>query len=417
MRLIKYYIFNILILIFSNWAFALDLTSPFALETSQVLPKGIGNPHFADLFMSIDTKYGGSGGYEPLGYLLNRTVSWNSVISSQNTAVDRSLVQSTVKDSGVDSNGSPGSTTGQVNAFFDVKVPILAFGITDKFTLAVALPVMSVSVAADTGFARSADGQTWVNKLCTLSVEQCNQAASQLNNAINQRMALYGYQPIQSRSFSAVGDMQLVGKYLLYQDEKNGVGLKTTVVVPTGRGPNADIAVDIPTGDGRFEIGQAVTYDRILLSNLRWNSYLGYMALLPTRLDRRIPLTSDDPISPDKESLTKNLGSMATAGTSFQYEIPRYGVRTGLGYSYQFLSKTTYSQGVYSPERYSYLENFTPSESLHSAIFLAGLSTVDWYMNKKFFYPFQANFVYSHPLLGRNVTTNDVVAGEIVLFF
>ena len=81
------------------------------------------------------------------------------------------------------------------------------------------------------------------------------------------------------------------------------------------------------------------------------------------------------------------------------------------------MTKPSYAVGVYSPERYGYLEDLTPVEALHSTTLMAGFSTVEWYQAKKFVYPFQANFVFSHPFLGRNVTTNDVFSGELVLFF
>ena len=48
---------------------------------------------------------------------------------------------------------------------------------------------------------------------------------------------------------------------------------------------------------------------------------------------------------------------------------------------------------------------------------MGGFSTVEWFKQKKFFYPFQANVAYSRALAGRNVTSNDVVAAELVLFF
>ena len=52
-----------------------------------------------------------------------------------------------------------------------------------------------------------------------------------------------------------------------------------------------------------------------------------------------------------------------------------------------------------------------------STTLMAGFSTVEWFKNKQFVYPFQANLVYTHPLKGRNASTADVFAGELVLFF
>jgi hypothetical protein len=72
---------------------------------------------------------------------------------------------------------------------------------------------------------------------------------------------------------------------------------------------------------------------------------------------------------------------------------------------------------AFSAESYGYLENLTPVQALHSATLVAGFSTVDWFKEKKFFYPFQATLGYSQPVAGRNVTRNGLTTAELVLFF
>jgi hypothetical protein len=395
-----------------------ELSAPTYFETAQVLPSGIGSPHFSNLFTSIDSKFGGAGSIEPLGVLLNRTIRWSDIIEAQATSVEKSIIQSTLRDANINLNGSPGSTLGQINAYVNAKVPTLAYGITDRFTMAVAVPVMSVSVSAATGFYKSDHGQSWVNSLCTMSIEQCNKAAGQLNNAINERLISFGYQPLKSKSFSSIGDIQLIGKYLVYQDKKNLWGLKSTVVLPTGIAPNPDIALDIPTGDGQYKVGLSFIYDRVVSDYLRWNTSFGYLASLPHQIEKRIPNTWDDPISKDKEQLTQNLGSATQFGTSLQFQVPKIGLISGLGYNFQYQARTTYSGGSrFSQERYEFLENWSPSELLHSATIMTGFSTIEWVLKREFFYPLQAYIVYSRPILGRNVTNNGIISGELTLFF
>jgi hypothetical protein len=48
---------------------------------------------------------------------------------------------------------------------------------------------------------------------------------------------------------------------------------------------------------------------------------------------------------------------------------------------------------------------------------MAGFSTVEFYKQKKFFLPFQANISYSAPIAGRQSTTNPMLAAELVMFF
>jgi hypothetical protein len=132
---------------------------------------------------------------------------------------------------------------------------------------------------------------------------------------------------------------------------------------------------------------------------------------------RRIPTNYDDPISRDKEQLTQNLGESFALGTSLLYEFESLGIQLGAGYNFQFLTQPSYSRGIYTEERYRFLEAWTPVEALHTATLMAGFSTVEWYQKKKFVYPFQVNIAFSSPIIGRNVTTNNVLAGQIVAFF
>lgn len=402
----------------SQLVHALDLTSPVLLENTLVLPEGVRNPRFINVFMSMDARFNGVGTPEPLGNPINRVVRWGDLIQLQASEVDRGAIRSTLSDAGLDPNGSPGNTVGMVNTFFNVKVPAIAFGITDRLTVATVLPIMSVSASVATGFVKSGDGQKWVDQLCDLSVEQCNSAAQRLNNAVSTRLSTYGYKPIQSQNFTRIGDVQLLGKYLAYQDPFQRIALKSVFTFPTGTVPDVNAAMDIPTGDGRFKVSSGVVYDRALPLDLRWSAFGEVTALLPNQMDRRIPLVSGDAISPDQERLTRNLGSMVSMGTGLSYVFSSVGLLAGAGYGFQFMTKPTYSGRLkFASERYEFLEGLTPVQALHSVTVTVGFSTVEWYQQKKFAYPFQAQFLLSHPLLGRNVTTNDVFSGELVLFF
>ncbi len=411
----------ILIIIFISTlpiASALDLVPPFFLDSAQVLPSGIRNPRFSNVYVASDTRFGGGGQFEPLGAPLNRVIHWTDVLDAQKTATEKSIVLSTIKDTGLDVNGGPGNSTGAVNVVANVQVPVLAIGLSERLTLAVAVPVMNISVSADSGFSRSAEGQKWVEHVSNLSVDDGNNAARQLNNAVNEKVSRLGYQPIQSKSISNIGDIQVIGKYVVHQDPLNLWSLKTTLVLPTGIAPNSNAALDIPTGDGRVQIGETVLYDRILAPDLRWNAFGGILALLSNQMDRRIPISDTDSLSSDQETLTRETGAVASLGTSVSYFFPALGIMTGAGYHFQFQTQTHFSGGtLYSSQRYAELDALFPSQTLHSVVVMAGFSTIEWFKNKKFFYPLQANLVYSHPIFGRNVAASDVFTGEIVLFF
>src|SRR3954471_14804434 len=89
---------------------AVDLASPFGLETTKVLPKGIRNPRFINVFTGIDEKYSGFGQSEPLGQPLFKTVTWDQVMLTQVDDGKRATVQGLIQANNLQ-NGSPGYTT------------------------------------------------------------------------------------------------------------------------------------------------------------------------------------------------------------------------------------------------------------------------------------------------------------------
>ncbi len=402
---------------------AFDLKAPFELENALTLPRGVRNPRFRMITFGVEDRFNDVGVPTPLAQRLNKQVTWGDLINAQKTEADKASIQGVLADSGSGISdpsltGSPGSTTGEVNTFAQISLPIFAIGISEDFTAAIAVPVIRVDISAATGFAKTEDGQKFIDAACATNPEKCNDAADRLNNAVNQKLATNGYQPIQSETLTSVGDIRLIGKYRAYQDELQALAVRSEIGLPTGTRPNADKAVDAPTGDGQWDVGLGLIYDRYLIRDLRLNLTGSYLAQLGDRLDRRLPVALGDSISGTKESLDRDLGDIISAGTSLNYTIPKFGFNLGAGYAFQYISQTKYQDGVLAPsETYRFLEAEAPVQELHSATIAAGFSTVEWFKQKEFALPFQANLTWSVPLAGRNVTDNSTFTGELVLFF
>ncbi|MGK5084227.1 hypothetical protein WDW37_13105 [Bdellovibrionota bacterium FG-1] len=402
-------------------AHAADLKTPFALETAATLPAGIRNPRFIDVFTSITSKFTDTGGTEPLGNPLNKVVTWNDVLNAQEDAAKRTNVAAILSKNGLRVEGSPGVTTGEVNTFADVKVAALAIGLTDRLTIAGVLPIVRINVSAATGFVANSDAQQFVRDIGLSSNPlTAEEAANKLDDAVNQKLIRLGYQPIpSSQTISGVGDAQMIAKYRLHDDGVNSVALKGSLIFPTGIAPDPDKALDIPTGDGRYGLGFGAIYDRKLPWDFRWNIYGTYTALLPHTVVKRIPTSVEDKLSADKEGLQERTRSQVALGTGLEHHFSGAGISLGGGYAFQYMTRADYRPGtlVDDPGRYLLLDEIQPLESLHSVLASAGFSTVEWYKAKKFVYPFQVNFSYTHPLTGRNVAANDLLVGELVLFF
>ena len=225
---------------------------------------------------------------------------------------------------------------------------------------------------------------------------KANEAADKLNNAIPQKLAKLGYDPIAPMRVKGIGDVKLVSKYLVYDDGDNWIGVKNDLTAPTGTEPNPNRALDVPTGDGQTDVGATLIYDRKIGRDFRLNSYAGYTMQIADKIEKRLPNTELDTLSADKEDVSRNLGDLATVGTGLSYEFERLGWSLGTGYAYQFMTRTTYSGTLFAENRYRLLENEAPLQSVHAAVFQTGFSTVGFF-SQNFRYRYKS---YRSSLLG-----------------
>lgn len=399
---------------------AANLLAPFEIENANTLPSGVRNPRFKNLFLSIDSKFDSVGIAQPLAKTSNKLVTFGDILDSQarTSAADASSAQAIMNNAGIVASDSPGSTTGDVNVAADVKIPVLAYGVNDRLTLALAVPIYKADIQASTGFVASTKGQAFIDEAArTGTPVEAAKAAGKLNNAVNEKLTSYGYDPIQSDTVSGLGDMKLVAKYRLYSDDRNVIVLKPALTLPTGIAPNPDKAVDVPTGDGQWDTAAGLVWDYQLYSDIRVNTWGVYTAQMPDSIEKRIPERAGDAITPDKEIVSRNLGDQLGAGTGLTFGSLTRGFSLGVGYSYQYMNQDSYEGTRFAQERYRYLEDLNPAQDLHAATLMAGFATIDYFKEKSFFYPFQAFLAYSRILGGRNSNAADVFAAEMVMFF
>ena len=417
----------------ATWAQAGDLRAPFDLESTSVLPKGIRNPRFKNVMSWMDEKYSGGGAAEPLGVKLNKTVTWDELVRNQK-GDDRVTLEGLLAAGNYGS--SAGRATGNVSTFAYVKAPVLAWGFTETWTSAVAVPVASIDISASTGFVRSAEAQALLDEAYKSDPEKARTAAAKLNDPAQEKLRIRGYEPIRSMSVTHVGDISWVNKVLLRKSDVDAWGVKQTVVIPTGAAPNPDRAIDPATGDGQWDLGFAVSYDRKLRPNLKWNSTLGYTLQLGDEIVKRIPESFDESLSYDKQLVSRKLGNVTSFGTSLTYEFGETGFSVGGGYNFQYMARASYDPAPGAPvetydeksgwsqsrkqidrARYDALEALSPEQLLHSGVISAGYSGINAYRAKRVPIPFQVNVSFSKPLRGINTSNASLTAAELVLFF
>jgi hypothetical protein len=313
-----------------------------------------------------------------------------------------------------------GSLTADVSTLTTAVVPILFWGVTDRLNLGLAVPVLHVAVTANSGYVQGPSSQTLINRACAvLSPAKCQLLAGQLNQTLNTRLQTMGYEPLQSATTDALGDVRLFARYSLWRGENQRLTLKPQIVFPTGTAPDYDRLADTNTGDGRYEIGTTLVYEltdgRGPESNWRANVYSMYQALLPDHPLVHVP-TSTSWLSGDRETVTQNWDHRLGAGVGFTYSIVSWGTSAGIGYNIQYQTGSSFSGSLFGADRYALLGDLFPNQWLHSATFTLSFDTFRWYRRQEFPVPMQAAFTYDRALGGRNTMLADIFAADITFF-
>ncbi len=394
-----------------------DLSQPFELETSATLPQGITNLRLKMVARDLKEGYGDSGTLQPLSQPIVQKANWSQVYGLIANPAQRQGVQNAVNfvTSGKTSEG-PGASYGDVSTSARVAIPLLAYGVTPALTLAVAVPVYQVSIQASAGFNTSEEAQKVAAVLNGAQPGAGTSLLTQLDQAVTSQTQAYGYKPIENQSYSAIGDAKVYSKIRLLQTEKDRVTFRPAWVLPTGRQSDPDRLVDVATGDGQFDLESTLFWDhrfnRILSSTL----YGRYTVQFSDDVDRRIPTSPGSLLSPDKERVSRDLGDQVAMGFALTVQ-PLKGFSIGAGYDFQHMNATSYSGARFAPERYTYLSDLYPAQSLHTLVVSAGYSTASLYRDGLFAVPLEINFNYSQTLTGKNIYAGNVFSGELAVFF
>lgn len=407
----------LLSLLFSSWVFAGGLAAPFEVENASVLPPAIRNPRFKNVNTWVENKYNSNGQLESLGDKLNKTVTWDNIISAQADDTKKNLLKGTLETKSLGAADAVGNITGAVNAYANVNVPVIAYGINENWTMALAIPVYKIDLSVDSGFVLDANTQGVIDQVKSKDPVKALDMSQQLTHPLADKLQSMGYKALISEHYSAIGDMKLVSKYKIFDDTTDVVTIKSELTLPTGKASDVDKLVELPTGDGQFDIGAGAIWDHNFGSNFTGNIYGIANLQLPDHLKRRIPTSPEGGLTPDIENVYRDSGDQYLIGTSLQFGSSKGGLYANLGYIYQYMQTTKFKGKAFARDRYDWLENQFPSQELTSMVGQLGYSTIESFRAKEFPIPLQANLGFGRPLSGRNATAADVYMAELVLFF
>lgn len=397
-------------------AFCGDLATPFSMDSASVLPKGVRNIRLTGLTTGVDDKFSSGGVKEPLAQSMNKAISYNDLMKSV-SASERSELKYFLERKGVDANTSVGFTQGVVNSRVTVAVPTMAYGATEKVTVAVAVPIIKSDVNIAYGWTANDEiPKTFQRLIDDNQVHKIPQYQPKLDNVVRTEFLNKGYTLPEDQQKTQIGDVTLVAKYQVLKQDLVTVAVQPRVVTPTGRRADINNIADVGGGDGQWDMGVAAITELRASNVVSFTGAVGYLAQLPARVPKRVPRESGETLTPDVDGSTRmDLGDVVSSSLGMRLSFAA-GVTAGAAGVLQYKGLDKYSGGRFASERYEWMSKDT-EQYMESAQITLGYSTLPLFMAKQFPVPLEASLTHSIAFAGRNVKKADVTALELAVYF
>ena len=224
----------------------------------------------------------------------------------------------------------------------------------------------------------------------------------------------FGYDRIESWSGQGLSDIEIGGRYQYLKTEDWRLAFTGGIRLPTGEEDDPDDLMDYPLGSGAWALLFNFNQDYIGIKNLVLNGTIRYELYLPDTATLRVPDSSDDVITANKENVDRDYGDVVELEASGYYTFIE-GWNVSLSYKYGF----GFKDDVSGDRGYAYdsLEDET-DYSEHVGILGLSYSTIALYQKKEFPVPMNASISYRNRFAGSNNTLKSQYIGlELAIFF
>lgn len=397
----------------------------YGFESSKVLPKGVRQLSLKNARTTIDQKTDSTGLKHSLARPLSKDLTFANVLNSE-TGVKKSSLHAFLNTEGFALNDSLGSFVADMQGKMDVLVPMLSYGITDRWTLALAAPYYRAKMGISLGFKPNlTTANAFISRLHDPGYNQtasAQEVSDKINNAIlvlQNKLQANNFNTLQDWSGEGFGDMVLASKYLAYQSDLFAAAITNGLVMPTAQKvQDSDNLIAIPFGDKTWDFFTALAFDEPLREDLFVNQYIKYTYQGYGRRDLRLA-SEEEAIAVSKASSRYKIGDKLEAGLSLQYE-PAYGLIAGTGYHAIKKYHDRYFVEA-SPTVKAHLEKNT-NEIAHFAETKIGYTSVPSFKRGEFAVPFMINLEYKKHLANKyfvshNSVASDLITADMNLFF
>jgi hypothetical protein len=415
MRL-SFFLFTLLV----ETSFGMTLTPGVDLNTARTMPKGISSIRYRGVFFRGTEHYSNDGVSEPLSKLFDTNLTFNDLVAIDDPTADpaeRGALEGLLKAWKISLNENVGKVTGDISLGVSTMVPVVVRGITDRFTLAAALPIFKYKINVNSGFVASDDLKKFAERLrLEKKYYPLTELIDGINNPTERAAKDYSYEPLKNQEGQVLGDLVTVFKYGLWTETPQLLAVQGEITWPTGGAKELDKIVSFPAGDGQFDFGVGVLYDYFFTEDNSLNTSVRYTAEFSDISPERIPYRTKRKISPDIDDQTsRNLGDHFHFQFGGQYS-PMKGILAKAAYNYHKKFKDTYSGSKFPQYRYDFLSEDTESSANTYMLSISG-SNIPWVRVSRNFLPLELNLNYLGFISGVNVVNDPIISLELATYF
>lgn len=392
----------------------------WAMDSTETLPAGVNSPAIRyGIVSGVDSKYTADGSVMSLNEI--NTVNFNSEqiakINPEITNLVNILNQFSQQRLGSQINLG----TMRVETVPNVKyiAPIYARGITEKFTMAVAMPVVFYENKLTLNQSSSNVPQICAqfsgieNDIPELK-EACRELSVNVVDATQNELQKKGYRRIQDRKETVFGDAQMVGLWRMHDNGSRSAMLRTTLTLPTGKKNDPDDLADLGIF-GNTAIEPAVIVNQLIGRRIRLAAKAGVKLIAPDSVEARVPGSDGDilPGPETKEKVSRRTGASAFVGGAVNLSI---GDSFGLAGGYEYSRK---GEDGYSGKRGARYDLLSKDSSSQAHKLRGGISydTIALYQRTKTFPPLKVDYEIINTIAGSNSDRQLVNEFSLTMFF
>lgn len=395
---------------------AFFLTSIFPLSAQavvQTLPAGIRAPQVrAGVVSGLDQTWGSDSRLYNLGD--TKSIPFDAATLSRVNDRAETLIRA-LDVFGSRNLGSQiylGTLRVKTSPQIDYFAPVFAYGLNDRWTVAVGAPMMRYQnrISLSSG---ASNLDYYRERFSGINDELDEALNIDLKTEAAKVLAQKGYKPLTNRDQRFVGDLQVAVLHALpAPDETWSLVHQMNFILPTGPADDPDDLMALNQFH-RTAWENTLTASKILGRRWSANPFGSLLLPLPDRVRKRVPRDEQDllPDADTAKTVDRRLGPTLTVGGDLEWSVdPRWSVRGGAEASWK-------SRDSYGGDGRTDLLAEDSDSTVQRVRAGIGYTTVQAYLNKTAALPSRVSLDISDTVGGRNIERQLRTEFSAMLFF